>query len=140
MKDQPTKRCAICGQDYRENCMSGAELTRMQEKGICFTCAFWDIRAERGAKTVIDGCTYSPGRRTSGEFRGCAGRRFDIEYFDGKRITTYDLWVGGVIPERWRAAVPDTARFLRGAGRAQVGEITCFDSSAADTAPYPLPD
>lgn len=140
LEQKPVKTCRCCGEEYREDYLSCAELTRMQRDGICFICAFWSLRADQGGKTVIDGCFYSPGRRTSGEFRGCAGRRFDIEYLDGKRITTFDLWVGGVIPERWRSALPDTARFLNGAERARVGEITCFDPSSNDSPPFPLPD
>jgi hypothetical protein len=112
----------------------------MQRDHVCFTCAFWSLKAERGCDTVIDGCTYTPGKQTSGSFRGCAGRRFDIEYFTGKRITTYDLWVGGVIPEKWRDKMPDTARFLNGAERAMVGGTTCFGPSDSRADPYPLPD
>ena len=140
MDKDPIKRCSCCGDSYRESYGPSNELTRMQRDNVCFMCAFWSLKAERGCATVIDGCTYSPGRRTSGEFRGCAGRRFDIEYFTGKRITTYDLWVGGVIPERWRDKLPDTARFLNGAERATVGGITCFDPSDSQAEPYPLPD
>jgi hypothetical protein len=122
--------CAICGTiGFSTSYSKCAEKTRMDRDGLCFGCAFWELRAEKGCPTVIDGCTYTPGTRTSGEFRGCGGRRFDIEYFDGRRVTTFDLWVGGVIPERWRNRIPDTARFLNGAERVQVGDTICFQES-----------
>lgn len=134
--------CAICGAvEFSVSYGKCREKTRMDRDGLCFICAFWELRAEAGCPTVIEHCVYTPGRRTSGEFRGCAGRRFDIEYLDGRRITTFDLWVGGVIPERWRKRLPDTARFLNGAELVQVGETTYFNHSRnADLPPpYPLP-
>ncbi len=143
MKEYPTKTCAICGSDYRESYSKSAELDRMVREGICFNCAYWENRAAKPlpfAKTVIDGCIYHPGKRTSGEFRGCAGRRFDIEYFDGKRVTTFDLWVTGGIPARYRDRMPDTARFLNGAGSVMVGETQCFNPSDYRQPAYPLPD
>jgi len=122
--------CRICGvENYSVSFCDGAEKTRMDRDGICFSCAFWELRAERGCQTVIDGVTYQPGHRTDGPMRGMGGRRFDIEYFDGRVISTVDLWCGGVVPDRWRKRIPDTARFLNGARSVKVGETIYFDSS-----------
>jgi hypothetical protein len=140
MSNKPTMQCSVCGEGYQESYMDCAELSRMQRDNVCFGCAFWSLKADQGGKTVIDGCYYAPGRRTSGEFRGCAGRRFDIEYFDGKRVTTFDLWVCGAIPAQWRSRLPDTARFLNGAERASEGGIMYFEPSDTVLEPYPLPD
>jgi hypothetical protein len=76
--------------------------------------------------------------------RGMAGRRFDIEYIDpsiyvGQRTTTFDLWSGSTMPEHLRAIFPDTARFLGGAEKVQVGETTCWNPSDHKSEPYPLP-
>ena len=139
MKQYPTKNCKICDKEYTESYYGCNELIRMQRDNICFLCAFWELQSEKTQKTVIDGCVYTPGRRTKGEFRGCAGRRFDIEYFDGTKITTYDLWVSGIIPDRWKDKISNTARFLNNAERAQVGDITCFNPSDGKIPPYPLP-
>lgn len=132
--------CACCGE---ENFSTGYhdchEKRRMDRDGLCFTCAFWELKAEKDNPTVIDGALYTPGNRTHGDFRGMAGRRFDIEYFDGRRITTFDLWSGGPIPDRWKSRIPDTARFLNEAKRVQVGETTCFNQSTASAPLYPLP-
>lgn len=134
--------CTCCGKEgYWTSYMAGPEKARIDRDGVCFGCAFWSVRADLGCETVIDGAIYSPGNRTSGPMRGMAGRRFDIEYIaSGKRITTFDLWSGGVVPERWRHRFPDTARFLNGAERAQVGETTCWDASSSASPPYPLPN
>lgn len=94
--------------------------------------------------TIIGSHVYSPGNRTSGEMRGMAGRRFDIEYiapsiYAGQRITTFDLWSGSLIPERLLSKFPDTARFLGDAEKANVGGTTCWNASDRRHEPYPLP-
>lgn len=68
-----------------------------------------------------------------------AGRRFDIEYFDGSRITTFDLWGGGQVPEHWRDKFPDTARFLNSAKRDKAGDTTCWNPSDPKAPKHPLP-
>jgi hypothetical protein len=47
------------------------------------------------------------------EFRGFAGRRFAIAFFDGRAITTTNLMHQGVIPPKWRERFPDNARFVK---------------------------
>jgi hypothetical protein len=125
----PDRACAICGAKNYHTSYMGSEGKRMEADGICFSCAFWSDRAEKGCPTVIDGWVYTPGTRTTGEFRGMAGRRFDIEYFDGRKVTTFDLWSGGEIPERFRDRIPDTARFVNGAKRSNVGGTNCWNPS-----------
>lgn len=141
-------KCAKCGKDAR-NTYSEPYRTRMLEKRHCFTCDYWEefearLTKDHASMTIIDGHVYSPGNRTSGSFRGMAGRRFDIEYFEpskyaGKKITTFDLWSGSTMPDELKARFPDTARFLGGAERAQVGETTCWDHTRTRDEPYPLP-
>ena len=133
--------CATCkAEGYSTNYCDCPEKQRMDRDGLCFECAFWSLRTEIEKPTVIDGRWYAPGNRTSGSMRGMAGRRFDIEYFDGRRITTFDLWSGGEIPEVWRGQIPDNARFLNGAGGHVVGETTCWNPSNHRAPPYPLPN
>lgn len=63
---------------------------------------------------VIDHTVYKiapeHGRSSSG-FRGFCGRRFDIEFLDGRTVTTTNLWKAGIVPPKWRERWPDTARF-----------------------------
>jgi hypothetical protein len=65
-------------------------------------------------RVVVDGVHYYLGedRKESGTFKGFAGRRFEIEFFDGRRVVTNDLWYQGRIPPKWRERFPDNARFV----------------------------
>lgn len=140
--------CSKCGQEAR-NTYCEPHRTVMLEKRLCYTCNHWREFEEknfpnRDKLTIIAGAIYTPGNRTSGDFRGMAGRRFDIEYVEpsvhaGKRITTFDLWYGSEIPSDIRAKFPDTAKFLNDAERALAGDITCFNQSTGKSEPYPLP-
>lgn len=140
--------CVECGETARNTyCEPGR--TQMLERLLCFTCNYWReeeerIRRDHKHMTIIGGHIYGPGDRTTGSFRGMAGRRFDIEYIEpsvyaGKRITTFDLWSGSAMPEKLVAEFPDTARFLGGAEKAQVGETTCWNPTDEKSDPYPLP-
>lgn len=138
--------CRQCGKPAT-NSYSEPYRTRLLESRRCFSCDHWNefaTKAKIEDLTIIEGHIYGPGNRTSGSLRGMAGRRFDIEYIApsrhaGKRITTFDLWSGGTMPDAIRAQFPDTAKFLNGAERAQVGETTCWDGSSNKAEPYPLP-
>lgn len=138
--------CPLCGRkDSYESFVKDDSIRSqlMRDKSYCFRCAHWEETAQSlvGRRTVITGHLYSPGNRTSGSFLGMAGRRFDIEYLaDGHRITTFDLWNGGCIPDHFRDRFPDTAKFLNGAERAEVGDITCWNPSSNKTPTYPLPN
>jgi hypothetical protein len=143
--------CSKCGM-LAQNTFSEPTRTNMLTRELCFTCNFWEEQkiefAEKHREmTIIDGHVYSPGNRTSGEFRGMAGRRFDIEYiapsiYAGQRITTFDLWSGSTMPEELQLMFPDTAKFLNGAERVELsgGDIqTCWSPSDNKTEAYPLP-
>lgn len=140
--------CVKCGDEDR-NTYCEPHYTQMMERLLCWCCNFWAEEEKRYDKehssmTIIDGHVYKPGNRTSGPMRGMAGRRFDIEYikpsvYSGQRVTTFDLWSGATMPEHLRAKFPDTARFLGGAEKAQVGETTCWNGSERNGEPYPSP-
>ena len=140
--------CAQCGEEDR-NTYCEPHRTNMLERRLCYHCNYWRDFAEKIARehremTIIKGHVYSPGDRTSGSFRGMAGRRFDIEYIEpsvyaGQRITTFDLWSGSTLPEDLHAKYPDTAVFLGGAERVSVGDTGCWSPSDTKTEPYPLP-
>lgn len=142
--------CVGCG-NLTRNTYSEPHRSDMLERRLCWSCNYWrdfEARLERDhtRMTIIDGHVYGPGSRTSGSFRGMAGRRFDIEYIEpsihaGKRVTTFDLWSGSTLPEPLQKRFADTARFLGGAEKCTLnGEITtCWNPSDHRAEPYPLP-
>jgi hypothetical protein len=102
------------------------------------------MEKEHTKMTIIDGHVYTPGNRTTGSFRGMAGRRFDIEYiapsvYAGQKITTFDLWSGSTLIKVLRARFPDTAKFLGDAEKTKAGETVCWNESDGKNDPYPLP-
>ena len=44
---------------------------------------------------------------------GFGGREHTIEFFDGRTVTTRNLWTQGLIPPAWRDRLPDNARFAQ---------------------------
>lgn len=144
------KPCPGCGDTGFWTKYMGKTGERMTRTGECYTCAHWELICEVGEKVVIDHAAYSIGYEPKDEDErfharlrnnlGMSGRRFDIEFFDGRKITTHNLWSGGVIPERYWSRLPDTAKFIGGAERAQVGETTCWNPSSERDPAYPAYD
>lgn len=65
--------------------------------------------ADEARRVVVDAEHYVIGPGGSG---GHGGRRFDIEFFDGRKVTTRDLWSQGTIPPKHRERYPNNARFV----------------------------
>jgi hypothetical protein len=138
--------CTQCGKTAK-NTYCAPIHAEMLEWLLCFSCHFWknfEDKTVLSLTTIINGHVYAPGNRTEGEFRGMAGRRFDIEYIEpsvyaGQRCTTFDLWSGSQIPDRLRGKFPDTAMFLGGAQKEKVGDIGCWNASDPRNQVYPLP-
>lgn len=128
--------CRDCGEANYWTGFSGEMKPVIDAEGICFTCAFWRVAVTKKHDTVIAGRIYSPGdvnKKPGGQFNGMAGRRFEIEYFDGRRIVTHDLWSGSEIPAKYREQIPDTARFLGGAGFVKIGDGGAWNPSRAES-------
>jgi hypothetical protein len=143
--------CTKCGNHAATTYIKSTS-DRMVELGLCFYCLYDVELIERLEKnharmTIIDGHIYGPGSRTTGDFRGMAGRRFDIEYIEpsvwaGHKVTTFDLWSGAGVPDDARGRFPDTARFLNGAEKVALqGKIkTAWEGSSRTGEPFPLPN
>jgi len=69
-----------------------------------------------GQRVIVDANLYTIRSAKPGGFRGFSGRRFDIEFLDGRTVTTRNLWDHGVIPPKWRERWPDNARFVQPQG------------------------
>jgi hypothetical protein len=74
---------------------------------------YWEreIAHEPDRRVVIEGVHYRLGTATKpSSHNGMSGRQYDIEFFDGRRVTTCDLWYQGPIPPKFRDALPDNAK------------------------------
>lgn len=89
---------------------------------------------------IIEGIIYHPGDGRRGDrFNGMGGRRFDIEYLDGTKVTTYDLWMNGCVPYHLQREFPDNAKFINGAA-SHIGEdYMAWSNSKNNTEEYPSP-
>ncbi|MEV8636430.1 hypothetical protein AB0395_32735 [Streptosporangium sp. NPDC051023] len=67
-------------------------------------------KADPERRVVVDGEHYLIGDGAD-SFRGFGGRRHDIEFFDGRTVTTRDLWHQGTVPPKWRERYPDNAKW-----------------------------
>lgn len=122
--------CPVCSGQHNGGSYTGSEAKTAIELGSCWNCGFWENRARGKNDVVIDGYTYSIGPENStSKFRGMAGRKFIIEFLDGRTVTTTNLWAGGEVPKYFRSRIPNTAKFSGGAERSNVGGITCWNAS-----------
>jgi len=111
--------CSECGEvshpSYAYNDQIGAVL---RERGLCCLDDFWaEAHADylAGKRLVVGGQSYTiaPERASDpASCKGHGGRRFRIQYPDGRVVESTNVWSQGPIPERWRARMADTAVFL----------------------------
>ena len=109
--------CVECGGWVEMNYRHSAQLRAL---GECFKCHYWLERVrqpDRMNVAIIDEsrgrCYYTVGDRTGpSDCLGYGGQRFDIEFHDGRQVTTNDLWFGGEVPQRFLDRLPANARFL----------------------------
>ena len=105
--------CRECGKiENSKSYTTGANLLARQ---LCFHCDFWTDYVEQKDKPEmirVDGQHYVIGREEDSGFgRGFAGRKFVIEFFDGRKVTTSNLWAQGNIPARFLERLPDNAKW-----------------------------
>ena len=111
-------KCKECGKEIRFSYGEYRNEELKTEK-LCFDCDFWVgyIKRDKTKKDalVINGWHYivgdedEPGKK---DWRGCGGSKFTIKAFDGREITTTNLWVQGEVPNRFRSRMPDNAVFI----------------------------
>lgn len=106
-------RCEICGKEIDRSYYSNAILCSSE----CFHDHYWLERVhnqDSPTQVVINGCVYQIGEEDSmSSFRGFDGARFEIEFYDGRKVVTTNLWSNGEIPEKFRELIKDNAKFIR---------------------------
>ena len=119
--------CVECGGqrvlDFETSCR-----TRLIEQGVCFSCLFWrdkvncDLASLRGKfsehdRVVVDGrhflITPDDTRHRDKWHCGHGGAEFIVQFNDGRRVVTHNLWSQGRIPAHFRERLPDNATFVK---------------------------
>ena len=106
--------CVECGKTETRRWRKSFE-EELKRRSLCFHCCFWHrlIDVVDDPRSVrVDGKHHFIGREDAKGFRGCAGARYTIEFHDGRRVETTNLWNQGEIPERFRDRLPDNAIFI----------------------------
>jgi hypothetical protein len=115
--------CRECRKPFEANYLEPTK-SKMIALQVCFTCLFWLEKTDlaKDPRVVrIDGHHYIIGPEAptlSPASRGMNGLRFRITFLDGRSVTTTNLWHQGIIPGRFRTALPDNASALEEVGRA----------------------
>lgn len=100
-------KCPTCGKESNEY--------SVKKHKECFECSLWRERLSlvgNSNTAIIDGTMYIIGDENDpSPFRGFGGDKFIINFKDGRKVTTTNLWCGGHISDAWRPQFPDNADF-----------------------------
>ena len=106
------QKCVICGKEIERSQYTNKVICSSE----CYEVDFWNdmLLIKDDPNTVrIDGTHYIIGyEKQDGGFRGFCGRKFKIEFFDGRIIDTTNLWYQGEIKEGYKELLPDNAKFI----------------------------
>jgi hypothetical protein len=110
--------CAVCGDFELLGYCKDTE-QRLVANRRCFKCNFWEGMAKSNGEpsaVVIAGHRYTirpDNHPEHGSFYGFGGQEFKIRFFDGREVTTKNLWSNGEVPIRFRAIFPENAEWVR---------------------------
>ena len=105
-------KCEVCGKEIEQSKYLNATLCSAK----CFEKHYWAERLrnkDSERQVVIEGRMYQIGNEDeqSGCFRGFGGAKFYIDFNDGRKIVTTNLWCNGDIPEEYKKGFPDNAKW-----------------------------
>ena len=104
-------KCPTCNQEIGK---FFSDEQSMKEHGECFECSLWRERLPlvgRPDVAIIDGTFYTIADENAPGSRGFGGDKFVINFKDGRKVITTNLWCGGEISESWKSHFPDNADF-----------------------------
>ena len=109
--------CVECGKKKHVDFESKTQ-ERLISNSTCFNCDYWrdyGNKKDDPSSVRVNGNHYWIAAvgfgRGRDDWKGFGGQRFVIEFFDGRRVETDDLWSQGDIPPHFRERLPDNARF-----------------------------
>ena len=121
--------CKVCGDIVDSDNFMSDIAKNMETHQMCFHCNFWRDMLEKDAKRpshtwcMIDGTHYVIEPDDPGSyFQGFGGAKFQIEFNDGHKVITHNLWCQGEPPKEWIDKFPNNARFENNLKWRRIGE------------------
>lgn len=132
-------RCVECGDPALASWRWDSRRPQMEPQGVCATCYFWREKvAEHGPNVAIIGgerFTIAPDMPKNYQgFVGHGGAEFHIQFHDGRRVVSRNLWAQGRVPDHFRERLPNNAVFAR-RGHRNIGPFAGYGGlGSADAA------
>ena len=107
-------KCPTCGEELGTESNISSDERSMKAHGECFICSLWRERLPLVGNpdvAIIDGTLYTIEDEDAKGMRGFGGAKFVINFKDGRKVTTTNLYCGGHISEYWKPQFPDNADF-----------------------------
>ena len=112
--------CVICGEPISFEYIDSVN-EQLRDRQMCHTDNFWLEKARlavdpgyKNRVVRVNGSHYMIGDEGGTKsFRGFGGHEFVIEFYDGRVVTSTNLWSQGEIPLAWRNIMPNNARFVK---------------------------
>lgn len=121
----------ICLEDYNKKLPLPQV---MKSEQLCFSCAYWKNKINNPAPNhqIINGkyWIFEPWSDKPLLFAGHGGKTFYIILNDGGVLRSNNIWCQGEIPQRFREALPDTAKFITRTAYYKVKNQPCFQCQA----------
>lgn len=108
--DVKTHECRVCHVMFKPN-----KFTKQANRSLCANDDFWyekTLMADDPNVARIDGVHYIIGLPDQ-PIKGMGGHVHKIAFYDGREVTTDNLWHQGTIPFDWRDLLFDNAEFVR---------------------------
>lgn len=106
-------KCIICGKEIEKSKYTNAILCSSK----CFDIHYWNEKVEVKDNPRIARINgeqyYIDDENSTSSFRGFGGAKSKIRFFDGREITTTNLWYNGKIPDSHIELLPNNAEFIK---------------------------
>jgi len=115
--------CSYCGGKDRPGRWDNEIKDRMHSEKRCFSCIHWFDAVEQKDDdncAIIDGNIYWVKDLSSTRHKVClgfGGRVFHVEWHNGRKKTSNNVWHGGEIPKRFCGLLQNNAKFVSGTGK-----------------------
>jgi len=109
--------CKECNKTVSFDNLIDEAVKDMKANEACQSCLYWLERIERKdseCQAIIGGVVYQidPRIYKNKSHQGHSGREFTISFFDGRIVTTDNLWYNGKIDSDFISRLPDNAKFI----------------------------